>query len=193
MRRMKIRVVPHRRRRQKRTDYRKRLELLKSGKPRFVVRLSVGSVTCQIMKHDVKGDHAIATATSLELKKLGWKGHTGNVPAAYLAGFLCGQKAKKENVKEAVLDIGLHKAAHGSRVFAALKGAIDAGMDIPHSEEALPSEERIKGVHIAKYAELLKKDKPEEYQKMFSACIKSGLSPEEMEKHFEEIKQKLAK
>ncbi|HJW97322.1 MAG TPA: 50S ribosomal protein L18 [archaeon] len=192
MRRMKIRIVPHRRRREQKTDYKLRLRLLKSGKPRFVVRASGRSVTCQIVLHDSKGDRTIANATALELKKHGWKGHTGNLPAAYLTGYLCGQKAKGK-VREAVLDIGLHTSVKGARIYAALKGVLDAGIEIPHSEEVLPSEERIKGAHIYGYAELLKKEKPQEYEKRFSGYLKGSLAPEDLAKHFEEVKAKLGK
>jgi len=192
MRRMKIRIVPHRRRREQRTDYRLRLRLLKSRKPRFVVRASVNSITCQIISHDSKGDRTLVSATSLELKKHGWKGHTGNLPAAYLTGFLCGQKAKKHKVKEAILDMGLHISVKGSRIYASLKGAIDSGLDIPHSSDILPSEDRIKGGHISSYAELLKKENPEKYGKRFSVYLKGSLQPEDLAKHFDEIKQKLA-
>jgi large subunit ribosomal protein L18 len=190
---MSSQIMPHRRRRQQRTDYHQRLRLLKSRKPRFVVRLSGRSVTCQIVMHDSKGDRTVASSTSFELKKHGWKGHTGNLPAAYLTGYLCGQKAKKAKVNEAIMDIGLHSSVKGSRIYAALKGCVDSGMHIPHSEEALPSEERIKGAHIYGYAEALKKDNPEKYAKHFSKYLKSSLQPEDLAKHFEEIKQKLAK
>ena len=192
MRRMSIQIVPHRRRREQRTDYRKRLALLKSRKPRLVVRASGRSVNCQIVLHDAKGDRTAVNATSFELKKHGWKGSTGNTPAAYLTGYLCGQKAKKKGIKEAVLDIGLHTSSKGSRIFAALKGAVDSGLEIPHSEDIIPSEERIKGAHIASYAESLKSEKPDLYERRFSAYIKGSLQPEELQKHFEEIKQKLA-
>jgi large subunit ribosomal protein L18 len=192
MRRMSNQIMPHRRRREQRTDYHQRLRLLKSRKPRFVVRLSGSSVTCQIIIHDSKGDRTVACSTAFELKKHGWKGHTGNLPAAYLTGFLCGQKAKKHKIKEAILDMGLHHSVKGSRIYASLKGAIDSGLDIPHSAEALPAEDRVKGSHISKYAELLKKEKPEKYAKHFSQYEKGSLRPEELAKHFDEVKQKLA-
>jgi large subunit ribosomal protein L18 len=51
--------------------------------------------------------------------------------------------------EEAVLDIGLAASVSGSRIFAALKGMVDAGMDIPHGESAIPQEERISGAHIS--------------------------------------------
>jgi len=193
MRRMSSQIMPHRRRREQRTDYRQRLRLLKSRKPRLVVRASVNSITCQIVSHDSKGDRTLVSASSLELKKHGWKGHTGNLPAAYLTGFLCGQKAKKHKVKEAVLDMGLHISVKGSRIYASLKGAIDSGLDIPHSADILPPEDRIKGEHISKYAELLKKERPQEYEKRFSAYLKGSLAPEDLARHFEEVKSKLAK
>ena len=192
MRRMSNQIMPHRRRREQRTDYHQRLRLLKSRKPRLVVRASVNSITCQIISHDSKGDKTIVSATSLELKKHGWKGHTGNIPAAYLTGFLCGQKAKKHKVKEAILDMGLHISVKGSRVYASLKGAIDSGLDIPHSADILPSEDRIKGAHISAYANLLKKENPEKYGKHFSRYEKGSLKPEDLARHFDEVKQKLA-
>jgi large subunit ribosomal protein L18 len=190
---MSSQIMPHRRRREQRTDYRQRLRLLKSRKPRLVVRASVNSVTCQIVLHDSRGDRTLVAASSLELRKHGWKGHTGNIPAAYLAGFLCGQKARKHSVKGAILDIGLHTSAKGSRIYAALKGAVDSGLEIPHSAGILPPEDRIKGTHISKYAELLKKEKPEEYEKRFAAYLKGSLAPEDLAKHFDEIKSRLAK
>ena len=193
MRRMSSQIMPHRRRREQRTDYRQRLRLLKSRKPRLVVRASVNSITCQIVSHDSKGDRTLVSASSLELKKHGWKGHTGNIPAAYLTGFLCGQKAKKHKIKEAVLDMGLHISVKGSRIYASLKGAIDSGLDIPHSAEILPPEDRIKGAHISNYANLLKKEKPQEYEKRFSAYLKGALAPEDLARHFDEVKSKLAK
>ncbi len=143
--------VPFRRRREGKTDYRKRLALVKSGKPRLVVRIKNRQVIAQLIEYDPKGDKVLASATSHELKKFGWDGHPGNAPSAYLTGLLLGTRALKAGYKEAILDIGLHTPVHGSNVFAALKGALDAGMDIPHSEDALPPEERINGSLIAEY------------------------------------------
>jgi large subunit ribosomal protein L18 len=192
MRRMSSRVVAHRRRREQRTDYKQRLTLLKSGKPRLVIRASGNSVSCQIIAHDSKGDRTLASSNSFELRKHGWRGHTGNMPAAYLTGYLCGQKAKGK-AKEAILDIGLQISTKGSRIYAALKGVVDAGLNVPHSEEILPSEDRVKGVHVSEYAALLKTQNPEKYQKHFAAYLKGSLQPEDLAKHFDEIKQKLAK
>ena len=40
------------------------------------------------------------------------------------------------------------ESTKGSKIYAAIKGAKDGGISIPHSEEILPSEERISGQHI---------------------------------------------
>ena len=64
-------VVPHKRRREGKTDYRKRLKLLKSKKPRLVVRKSLKHVRAQIIKYSPKGDETLVSATSEELKKFG--------------------------------------------------------------------------------------------------------------------------
>ena len=64
---------------------------------------------------------------------------------------ICGYRAKKAGVGEAVFDLGLHTPVRGSNVFAVLKGALDAGMNIPHSESCFPSEDRVSGKLIAEY------------------------------------------
>jgi len=193
MKRKRTYKAPHRRRREKKTDYRKRLKLLKSKKPRFAVRKSLNSITCQIIEYNAKGDKTLVTASCKDLKKIGWKGHGGNIPAAYLTGLLCGCMAKKKKINEAVADMGLYSSNKWSRLYAALKGAADAGLSIPHSKETLPPDERVAGKHISSWAGKLKKDDPEKYKKMFSSYLKTGLQPEELEKHFEETKNKILK
>ncbi len=140
--------VKFRRERDGQTDYKKRLALLKSRLPRLVVRISNKHICCQVINHEKEGDRVIASGFSKELVKLGWKGSTSNTPAAYLTGYLCGRRAKKAEIEKAVLDIGRRSVIRGSRVFAALKGALDAGIEIPHSESILPPQERIEGAHI---------------------------------------------
>ncbi len=142
-------VVPHRRRREKKTNYRKRLALLKSGKIRVVVRKSLKHMRVQFIKYNERGDVTLAQAFSKELAKYGWDHACGNVPAAYLTGLLAGLKAKRLGINEGVLDIGLQTSTKGSRIYAALKGVLDAGIAVPHSPEILPTEERIYGKHIS--------------------------------------------
>lgn len=146
--------LPYRRKREGKTNYKKRLKLLLSGKPRLVIRPSLKNVTAQIIEYNPKGDQTIASAHSRELAKFEWKFSTGNVTTAYLTGLLLGKKALKKKIKEAILDIGLRTPIKGSKVFACLKGVVDAGVSVPVSEEILPSPERISGKHIADYRKL---------------------------------------
>jgi large subunit ribosomal protein L18 len=141
-------ILKFKRRLEEKTNYRKRLGLLKSGKARLVIRKSLSNIMVQIVKYNPKGDETVATAVSMDLKKMGWN-RTGNVPAAYLTGLMAGKMAKEKKVEEAVLDLGLQTSTKGSRIYAALKGAVDAGVSVPHSEEILPSSDRIEGKHIS--------------------------------------------
>lgn len=184
--------VQFRRKRSGKTNYRQRLRLLKSGKPRLVVRKTQQHMIVQLIKTYQTGDKVLAAAHTHELvQNYGWLGHCGNLPAAYLAGLLCGLRAREKRVKNTVLDIGLHTYTKGARIFAVLKGAIDAGLRIPHSGEILPNEERIRGRHIADYATKLKKDAPEKYRETFSQYLERNLKPEQLPRHLEEVKKKI--
>ncbi|MEM5801963.1 MAG: 50S ribosomal protein L18 [Candidatus Aenigmatarchaeota archaeon] len=157
--------MPFRRRREGKTDYKQRLELLKSKKPRLVVRRSLKYIKAQIVIFDKKGDRTIASASSYGLKKFNWNFATDNLPSAYLTGLMMGKKAKEKGIDEAVLDAGLYTSTKGSRIYAVVKGAIDAGLKISVDESMLPSEDRISGKHIANY---LKKfsDLPKEFERV---------------------------
>ncbi len=130
------------------TNYHKRLRLLMSGKPRLVIRKSLTNMTTQIVKYGPEGDKVDLCAHSSELKKFGWNKNKGNIPSAYLTGLLLGIKAKKKGIDNLILDIGVQKP--GQRIYAVLKGAVDAGLNIPHSEDILPDEKRVRGEHISK-------------------------------------------
>jgi len=183
--------VPYRRRREGKTDYHRRKKLLISGLPRLVARKTNKHIIAQIVEASIEGDRVLASAHSSELrKKFGWLGSLKNLPAAYLTGLLCGYRALKRNVKKAILDIGLQTPSKGARVFAVMKGCIDAGIEIPHGEEILPSEERIEGQHISDYASMLSST-PEVYSKRFSEYISRGLRPENIVEHFSAVKKKI--
>ena len=142
--------LKYKRRRTGETDYRRRLKLLRGEMPRAVVRVTNTRIVAQIVNYESKGDRIAVQSNSSELTSLGWpKGASlKSVPSAYLTGFSLGKRALAAGIDEAVLDIGLAASTRGSRVFSALKGMIDAGMYLPHSEEVLPSEDRINGAHI---------------------------------------------
>jgi len=142
--------VPFRRRREGKTDYRARLKLVRSGKPRLVVRRSLKHTVVQLVGYDEKGDRVLASSTTGQLGELGWTAPTGNTPAAYLAGLLAGRRAFRASVTEAILDLGLIRPSKGSKVFAALKGVLDAGVQVPHSDQVMPADERIRGDHLGK-------------------------------------------
>lgn len=181
--------VPFRRRKEGKTDYKARKALLLSGKPRLVARGSLKNIVIQIVVAKPSGDEVTVSAHSRELaKQYGWKAPRGNLPAAYLTGLLCGLKAKAKRVKEAILDMGLCSPSKGARGFAVLKGVLDAGVNVPHSEERFPKEKRIRGEHIAEYAEKLVSN-PEEYQTRFSKYLEQKLPPEKLPKHFSEVKK----
>ncbi len=176
--------VPFRRRKEGKTDYRSRRALVSSRLPRLVVRRTLRHMIVQIVKAEAIGDKVVVSAHSRELaKNFGWQGDCGNTPAAYLTGLLCGFKAIVQGVKRTVPDIGLHSPSRGSRVFAALKGIIDAGVTVPHREDMLPAENRISGKHIADYANQISPDS-ETYQRKFSKYLLRKMRPEQLSEHF---------
>jgi Ribosomal protein L18 len=117
----------------------------------MVVRKTNRHIIIQLVTAEMDGDKTLVSANSAELEKYGYAGATANTPAAYLTGMLFAAKAKKAGQERAILDIGLARATPGARVFAALKGAVDAGLDIPYGESIVPTEDRLKGEHIAAY------------------------------------------
>ena len=131
------------------TNYRKRLALLKSGVPRAVVRFSNAKVTVQIIDFSIKGDNVLVSANSTDIAGMGWKGSKTNIPASYLSGMLAAKRALKAGVDSVVLDIGRITPTSGGRAFATLKGLVDGGLNIPHSDNLFPSDERINGSHIS--------------------------------------------
>lgn len=186
--------VPFRRRRIGKTNYYLRKNLLASRIPRLIVRKTLNYIIVQIAEATPIGDKIITSAYSRELlTKYGWKGGCGNIPAAYLTGYLIGLRALKKKVKKAILDIGLHPPIKGSKVFAALKGAIDAGLNVPHGDGVFPSDDRIRGVHIAEYAKMLSEEDMDLYNKRFSRILGRGLDPTKLPEHFEEVKNNISK
>ncbi len=165
-----------------RTNYRKRLALLKSNKPRLVVRKTLTSIILQVVEFDAKGDRVKLTATSKNLKALGWRHSCKNIPAAYLAGMLIGKMALNSSIGAAVPDLGLQSVTRGGKVFAAIKGAKDAGLNIEVSDEIVPDNDTIKGSKIASFA---KSAKPVQFAK--SGAAAAGITAD-----FERIKSIIA-
>lgn len=131
-------VVYFKRRRQGKTNYAKRLALIKSKKTKMLIRKSNKAIMIQFVDFAEIGDKTILTFHSKKLIKLfSWPAKR-NVYTAYLTGLYAGKEAKKKNVDEFVLDIGLYAPTKGNVLFAALKGALDAGLKTNFDEEKIP-------------------------------------------------------
>ncbi|HYK93724.1 MAG TPA: 50S ribosomal protein L18 [Thermoplasmata archaeon] len=141
--------VPLRRRREGKTDYRLRLGLLRGGRPRAVVRFTNRRVLVAVTDFDPTGDRVLAAADSQELTRVGFPERgLASTPAAYLTGYLAGLRAKAAGRTDAILDAGLRRPASGGRLLSALKGLLDAGVEIPHGEKGFPSADRLNGSHL---------------------------------------------
>lgn len=182
--------VPYRRRREKKTDYVLRRVLATAEHPRYVVRITNKNIIVQLVESEVEGDYVLTSAHSRELfDKYNWKASGNNLPASYLIGFISGFKAQELGIDRAYLDMGLQRATKGSRIFAVVKGANDAGLDVPINMDVVPEPERINGEFIEDYANSI--EDPYRYEKLFSAYLRRGLLPEQMKNHFEDIKNQI--
>ncbi|CAO1942640.1 unnamed protein product [Urochloa humidicola] len=195
-------------------------------KYRFVVRFTNKDITAQIVSATIAGDMVLAAAYSHELPRYGLEVGLTNYAAAYCTGLLLARRVLKirdldeeyeGNVEatgedfsvepaderrpfRALLDVGLVRTTTGNRVFGALKGALDGGLDIPHSdkrfagfkkdEKSLDAEihrKYIYGGHVADYMRTLAEEEPEKYQAHFSEYIKKGIEADDMEALYKKV------
>jgi len=194
-------------------------------KYRLIVRSTNRDVVCQVAYSRMAGDVIIAAAYSHELPKYGLTVGLKNYAAHYCTGLLLArrllQKFKLDqiyvgqtevdgneyNVEPAddgpgpfrcFLDTGLTRTTTGNKVFGALKGAVDGGLDIPHSCKRFPGYDTesdnfdaechskyIFGGNVGEYMEKLKEDDEEAYAKQFSQYIKAGIDAENIEEVYE--------
>ncbi|GIY73168.1 60S ribosomal protein L5 [Caerostris darwini] len=190
-------------------------------KYRMIVRKTNTDIITQIAYARVEGDVIVASAYSHELKRYGVKAGLTNYSAAYCTGLLLARRLLKklgmDSVYEGVavpdgddftvedvdgqpgafrcyLDVGLARTTTGARVFGAMKGAVDGGLDIPHSNKRFPGYDaenkqfnadvhrrHIYGQHVAEYMRLLIDEDEDAYKKQFSQYIKEGITPDDME------------
>jgi large subunit ribosomal protein L5e len=201
-----------------------------SPRYRFVVRITNKDVICQVAEAKIVGDRVLAAAYAHELKAFGMPCGLTNYSAAYATGLLLARRVLKKlkldskyqgnnkigedyNVEEladgprpffALLDVGLRRTTTGSRVFAALKGAIDGGIEIPHSDRRfvgydseqnkLDSEvlrKHILGSHIADYMTKVKAEEPAKFDKIFSQYLKAKITPDSLPKTWEKIHKEI--
>lgn len=183
--------IPFRRRREGKTNYHLRRKLVRSNSIRAVVRVTNSHCLVQFVKAQINGDITLSASHSRELKNYNWKGATSNLPSAYLVGFLSGLKAKKTGISKVILDIGLNPPVYGSRVFAALKGIVDAGVEVPHSDKIFPADDRLNGSHIADFAKLLKESNKDLFDRQFSNYIKQKIDPLKIPQTFDVTKKEI--
>ncbi|KAK6641356.1 60S ribosomal protein L5 [Polyplax serrata] len=190
-------------------------------KYRLVVRLSNKDITCQIAYSRIEGDKVLSSAYSHELPRYGIKVGLTNYAAAYCTGLLLArrllQKLKLDNLYEGCidvngdeynvealdkgpgafkcfLDVGLQRTSTGARVFGAMKGAVDGGLNIPHSTKRFPGfdseskefnpevhRKHIFGEHVANYMKSLAEEDNEAFQRQFSQYIKNGITAANIE------------
>lgn len=195
-------------------------------KYRFVVRFTNKDIVAQIVSASITGDIVLAAAYSHELPRYGLEVGLTNYAAAYCTGLLLARRVLKKlemdeeyegNVEatgedfsvepadsrrpfRALLDVGLIRTTTGNRVFGALKGALDGGLDIPHSDKRFAGFKKddkqldaevhrkyIFGGHVASYMRMLIEDEPEKYQSHFSEYIKRGIEADELEELYKKV------
>ncbi|MGI0101334.1 MAG: 50S ribosomal protein L18 [Nitrosotalea sp.] len=135
-----------RRSREEKTNYGRRRNLLMGRRNFITVQISNENTLVQIHKPELLGDKVLSSAHSRSLLKKDWKGSRKSIPAAYLTGYLAGKKALANGISSAVLYVGTRR--YTQRISAALKGIIDAGLEVPADEETFPSADRITGKHL---------------------------------------------
>lgn len=144
--------IAKRRRREAKTDYLKRLNLLKSGKPRVVMRKTNKYIIAQYVVSKEAKDKTKIVISSKKLLTLGLPkesaGSLKSISAAYLTGYLIGKEIIKQKLEKPIVDLGMQRVLYGTRIYGFIKGLIDSGIAIKCKEEAFPSEERIKGEHM---------------------------------------------
>lgn len=160
---------------------------------RAVVRKTNNYILVQIVEFAPRGDLTRVAIHSRALSRFGWRGDYNNTSAAYLTGLIAGLKAVKLGIVKAIPDIGLHRPVKSCRVFAAIRGLREAGVEIPVSSDIIPSDDRIRGEHIAKYAESVATESEDKFKKLFSKYLERGLDPRKLPEHFDEVKMNIIK
>ena len=140
------------RRKQNKTDYARRINLLKGGSPRIVFRKTNRYIIAEYVTSKEAQDKVELGITSKVLLGYGWpkefQGSLKSIPATYLTGFLLGKDIIKKKLIMPIIDIGMARSLPKNKVFGFLKGLKDSGLDIKTNEEYHPEENRIKGKHL---------------------------------------------
>ncbi|CAD2093417.1 60S ribosomal protein L5, putative [Plasmodium vinckei] len=202
-------------------------------KLRFIVRKTNNQIICQIASAHVEGDKILSEAKSKELIRYGIPVGLKNYAAAYATGLLCArrflkslkldsqfigvEKVTAESVAEdgdkegegdrkpikAFLDVGITRTTTGNRVFAALKGACDGGLNIPHGNNRFPGSKNefnpeqlrknILGIHVAEYMAAMKEEDMDKYKAHFNDYLKHKIDEKNIEKMYLTAHEKIRK
>jgi large subunit ribosomal protein L5e len=204
-----------------------------SPKYRLVVRFSNKDVIAQIIYATLHSDVVLSSAYAHELPRFGLKvKNCKDYAAAYATGLLLARRAltklglatqyvgqeKPDGahfiVEESgerrpllvLLDVGLHCTSTGARVFGAMKGAADGGLEVPHNTRRFPGfnadnkkfdpavlRKYIFGGHVADYQKKLQESDAEKYKTQFSQYIKAGVKPDGIEAMWTAVHKEIRK
>jgi large subunit ribosomal protein L18 len=145
----------------------------------------------QFIEAKPNGDFTLSDSSSYNLSNYGWKLSGANIPAAYLTGYLAGKKAIKAGIEDAILDLGLQSNTRGSRIYATLKGIIDAGVDVPASEDIFPEEDVLKGSHIEIAGNSIKEEDEDKFKKTFSKYTTNKVKIDGIPKLVDKVKKEI--
>jgi len=192
-----------------------------SPKYRLVVRFTNKDVIAQIVHATIASDIVLASAYAHELPRYGLKvKNCKDYAAAYATGLLLARRVlQKLGLDKAyvgkevadgahflveetgerrpflvLLDVGLHCTSTGARIFGAMKGAADGGLEVPHSDRRFPGfksdgkkfdaailRKYIFGGHVAEYMKKLQESDGEKYKAHFSQYVKAGIKSDGVE------------
>jgi len=208
----------------------------KTPKYRMVFRKTNRDLICQIVAADIDHDRVIESAYSHELPQFGVKAGLTNYSAAYCTGLLLARRVNAKfnlnyegqtNVDgsffeveptdgeshpfQAFLDVGLARTTTGARIFGALKGACDGGLNIPHNDKRFPGSKKTEGSkheaspethrnyifggHVATYMKNLKdgftngdgeevEGDEDKFNAHFSSYVQAGVGADDLEEMY---------
>lgn len=205
-------------------------------KYRLIVRFTNTKCICQVAYATIRGDMIVAAATSGDLGKYGISVGLKNYAAAYCTGLLVARRvlkvfnldetfAGKEELNgedyhvedeegdrrpfKCILDVGPRRTTVGARMWAALKGAVDGGLHIPHTTKKFPGykaaeekgqepeydaeahKERLFGSHVKDYMEQMAEEDPTKYEAHFAKYIAEGIDADKIEDMYTEAHEKI--
>lgn len=141
-----------RRRKENKTDYHKRISLLKGGIPRVTFRKTNRYIIAEYVTSKEAQDSVVFGVTSRILLNHGWpedmQGSLKSLSAAYLTGFYLGKQIVHKKLETPIIDIGMIRNVNKGKVFAFIKGIVDSGVKAKHEEKTFPDEDRIKGKNL---------------------------------------------